>query len=156
MPAVDLTDYGLNNRPRVEKRRRLELGARSVGYIGRNLETGRPCYISARDTTDHCYHGEDPWYDLPFDGDGYGLSVALFERLHAAGVEAVYIPETDTGRVYHFSFQQFVDGAPINFEDEAADRGFAKDPQMVVAVADAIDVWDDHYPGIFAKQAAYR
>ena len=153
---TDLTDYGLDNRPHVEKRRRQELGCRSVGYIGRNIDTGRPCYISVRNPDNHLYHGEDPWYDLPFDGDGYGLSVALFERLDGAGVEAVYIPEEDTGRVYHFSFQQFVDGSPINFEDEADDRGFEKDAQMVVAVEDAVDVWEGHYPGIFVKQAAYR
>jgi len=151
----DLTDFGLSNRPRLLKREELRLGYRSVGHICKHVDTGRMCYVSVRDTETHRYHGEDPWYDLPFDGDGYGLSIELFERLHGAGVGAVYIAEEDTSAVHHFGYDQFVDGAPINFEDEADDRGWDKDPQMVVAIEDAIDSWEGHYPRIFAKQPGF-
>lgn len=152
--APDLGDYGVVNRPRVVKRKQVTLGYRNVGYICRRVSDRSLCYVSVRETDTHRYHGEDPWYDLPFEGDGYGLSIALFERLHGAGVGAVYIAEEDTGDVYHFGYGQFVNGAPINFEDEAEDRGFEKDPQMVVAIEDAVDSWERHCPRIFAKQSA--
>ncbi|PSQ70918.1 MAG: hypothetical protein BRD38_04065, partial [Bacteroidetes bacterium QH_9_67_14] len=152
---TDLTDFGMDNQPRVRKRKELKLGYRSVGHICRRVEDDAPCYLSVRNCDDHRYHGEDPWYDLPFEGDGYGLSIELFNRLHGAGVGAVYIAEEDTGTVWHFGYQQFVNGAPINFEDEADDRGWEKDPQMVVSLEDAVEKWDGHYPGVVAPQAAF-
>jgi len=152
----DLTQFGVDTRPRVVKRSKLELGYRAVGHICRREENGRACYLSVRNTEDHRYHGEDPWYDLPFEGDGYGLSIELFERLHGAGVGAVYIAEEDTSTVHHFGYSQFVNGAPINFEDEADDRGWEKDPQMVVSIEEAVETWEEHYPGIVAPQPGFR
>lgn len=153
---VDLTDYGVDTRPKVVKRKRLELGARSVGHICRRERDDKVCYVSVREASEHRYHGEDPWYDLPFDGDAYGLSVELFSHLHAAGVGPVYIAEEDTGSVLQFSYMQFVKGDGINFEDDDEDRGWEKDPQMVVPVESAVDSWEDHFPGIFAVQPAFR
>lgn len=154
--APDLTDFGVSTTPSFVKRTELELGYRTVGYICRETGRGSTVYVSERDTEDHRYHGEDPWYDLPFEGDGYGLSIELFDRLHGAGVGAVYIIEEDTGDVYHFGYQQFVNGAPINFEDEADDRGWEKDPQMVVAIEEAVEVWEDIGPGVWEPQPAFR
>lgn len=151
----DLFDYGAQRKPHLRKKRSMQLGRRTVGYYAERVRDGEPVYVSERDTDDHRYHGEDPWYDLPFDGDGYGLSIELFERLYAADASVVYIVEQDTGDVYQFGFQQFVDGAPINFEDEANGRGYEKDPQMVVAIEDAVEVYRDHYPAIYTKQPAF-
>jgi len=150
-----LLEYGVSTEPTLIKKKSLNLGYRTVGTLCRDSRTGSMVYATERDTEEHRYHGEDPWYDLSFDGDGYGLSIELFSRLHGAGVGAVYIVETDTGDVYHFAYQQFVDGDPINFEDEADERGWEKDPQMVVAVEEAVDVWFDAYPGAYGRQPAF-
>jgi hypothetical protein len=152
---ADLTDFGATAEPRLEKRREVTLGYRSVGYYGRDVRSDTKCYITEREAEDHRYHGEDPWYDLPFDGDGHALSVELFERISDYGAGRVYVIETDTGTVFHYGFRQFVNGSPINFEDEADDRGYEKDPQMVVAIEDAATVYEDAYPGVYAKQAAF-
>lgn len=154
--GVDLTSYGLDTTPSVRKQRALHLGARTPGYLGRDVAHNVRCYVTERDSEEHRYHGADPWYDLPFDGAGYGLSVELFSHLYGADAGRVYIAETDTGTVYHFGFQQFVDGAPINFEDEASDRGFEKDPQTVVALDNAVDSWDDAAATLYARQPPFE
>lgn len=153
---VDLTDYGVTTKPRVRKRRSINLGYRTVGNIGHDLQNQVKCYVSERDTEEHLHHAEDPWYDFPFEGDAYGLSVELFNHLYEAGVGRVYIVETDTGAVHHFSFKQFVDGHPINYEDEADGRGYEKDFQKVVPRSEAVETWNDAYPGLYAKQAVFE
>jgi len=152
----DLTDYGLDTTPSVRKQQSLHLGARTPGYLCYDVAHNCAVYVTERDSDEHRYHGADPWYDLPFDGAGYGLSVELFSRLYGADAGRVYVAETDTGTVYHFGFQQFVDGAPINFEDEASDRGFEKDPQKVVALDDAVDSWENAARTLYAPQAAFE
>lgn len=154
--GADLTDFGVRNGPRVCKRAPVDLGERRVGYLCAREADGATVYVTRRDPDKHVYHGEDPWYDLPFDGDGYGLSIDLFSRLHRAGVGAVYVVEDGTGDVYQFAYQQFVDGAPINFEDEARGRGYEKDRQMVVAVDDAVEVWEGRASKLYAVQSAFR
>lgn len=152
---ADLTDYGFFCDPQIAKQRSLSLGPRTVGHIGVDVEHGgAKCYVSEREAGEHRYHGEDPWYDLPFDGDAYGLSLELFERLDDAGVGRVYIPETDTGDVYQFSFQQFVHGEPINYDDASAD--YDKDIQKVVPIAEAVEVWEGAYPDLYTRSPAFR
>lgn len=155
MSSTDLTDYGLDTSPRVRRCKSLELGHRRVGCLCRRVADGRTVYVSERDTDDHRYHGEDPWYDLPFEGDGYGLSIDLFRRLYDADVGAVYIVETDTDDVFHFCYDQFVSGSPINFGDEDAGQRYKKDRQMVVAIEDAIEMWPNHRSEFYAKQRPF-
>jgi len=152
---TDLTEYGIIKEPQIEKRKPLKLGYRKVGNIAYDIEHGAKCYVSEREGEDHRYHGEDPWYDFPFEGDGHGLSVELFKRIHGVGAGRVYIVETDTGNVYQYGFQQFVDGVPINFEDDS-ERGYDKDPQKVVPLSHAVEVYEDAYPGVYVKAAAFR
>lgn len=153
---ADLTDFGASTEPTVELRRTLTLGDRQVGKLGVDRVNETWCYVSERDTDDHRYHGEDPWYDFPFEGPGYGLSVELFNRIDGSPAGRVYIVETDTGDVHHFGFEQFVDGTPINYEDESDDRGYEKGFQKVVPLSDAVETWRGAYPGLYARQAAFR
>lgn len=142
--------------PRVRKRTAVTLGERTVGYICHDLTRDCACYVSERDPDDHRYRGEDPHYDFPFDGEGYGLSTELYGRLVAADASRVYIAEPETGAVYHFGFQQFVDGTPINMHPEASGRGYEKDPQKVVPVAQALYKWEWAYPDLYAKQHQFE
>lgn len=151
-----LDAYGAVTPPTFSKRSSVSLGSRTTGYICRSPKAQGPVYVSERDTDDHRYHGEDRWYDFPFDGHGYGLSMELFARLDGAGVGAVYIIETDTGDVLHYGFRQFVDGTPINVEDEADGRGYEKDPQKVVPVSDAVEVYKDAYPGVYTTAGGFQ
>lgn len=153
---MDLTSWGLDTSPELVKSRSVSLGSRRVGYFCRRISDGAVVYSTPRDSEDHRYHGEDPWYELSFEGPGYGLSIDLFKRLHAAGVGAVYVVETGTGDVYHFGFQQFVDGDPINFGEEASGRGYEKDRQMVVSLSDAVEVWEGHASSLYKPQPATR
>lgn len=151
-----LEDFGVQNAPQVTKLRSLTLGGRYMGHICRKVADGRVCYVTKRDSEDHRYRGEDPWYDLSFEGEGYGISIELFEPLYESGVGAVYIAETDTDTVYHFSRGQFVDGDPINYEDEDGSSPYWKDIQMVVPIEEAVDSWEGHASALIAKQPSFR
>jgi hypothetical protein len=153
---ADLTDFGLDTSPSLRIHRTLTLGHRQVGKVAVDRRTGDRVYVSERDSEDHRYHGADPWYDVPFDGDAYGLSLELFSPLHDRDIGRVYIPETDTGDVYQFSFHQFVDGHVINDEWEAADRGYEKDIQKIVPIEAAVEVWEDAYQDLYRAQAAFE
>lgn len=153
---ADLTEWANVPDPEVRKKRSVTLGQRTVGYIAQDLRHNDLCYVSNRDSEDHRYHGEDPWYDLGFDGDGHGLSVDLFSLIHDADISRIYIAETDTGTVYQYAFSQFVDGEPINFEAEAKGRGYEKDPQKVVALDAAVEVYDGAYPGLYQRQPPFN
>jgi hypothetical protein len=149
MPGTSLRDYGLSKTLTLVKRSSVALGTRTVGYYCYKPDTNSRVYVSERDSTEHRYDGDDPWYDFPFDCQGYGLSMELFGRLTDAGVGAVYIAETDTGDVYNFGFDQFVGGTPINVSGEAETRGYEKDPQKVVPLTDAVEVYGSAYPEMY-------
>jgi hypothetical protein len=119
----------------------VSLGPRAVGFFGVEVQRERRVYVSEREAEEHRYHGADPWYDLPFGGDGHGLSLELFSRIHGSA-SLVYIVETDTGDIYEYAFSQFVDGTPIN-GDEDVDRGYEKDIQRVLSVEDAVWVYEN-------------
>lgn len=142
--------------PRVRKRTPLTLGNRMVGYICYDIVYDRACYVSERDSDEHRYRGDDPRYEFPFEGGGYGLSIELFDRLHGADVARVYIAEPDTSTVYQYGYQQFVDGTPINMDPDGRCRGYEKDPQKVVPVAAAVEEWPGLYPQIYAKQPGFK
>lgn len=153
---ADLTQWGSDTKPRCRRLTSLELGYRTVGFIAQEINSGRKVYVSNRNTEDHRYHGADPWYDLSFMGDGYGLSLELFKQLHGRDIGIVYIVEEDTRDVLQYAFSQFVAGDIINTDDEADERGYEKDPQAVVPVADAVAVWEGHAPYFWVKQPAYE
>jgi hypothetical protein len=153
---VTLENYGMSNAPRVRRTDTLQHGSRTVGSFGVDVANDVECYVSVREREEHAYHGADPWYDVPFEGDAYALSLSLFRVLYGREVGRIYIAESDTGDVYHFSFQQFVDGTPINTGGEASGRGYEKDVQKVVPIADAIDSWEDHYDRFWVKNSAFR
>lgn len=148
-PDASLSAYTESHEPRVEHRSSVELGSRTVGYIGRDVarDPPRTVYVSQREADEHRYHGNDYRYDLPFTGEGYGLSLELFSRLVSADANIVYIVETDTGDIYQFAFSQFVDGTPINMDNAGRpahpDRGYEKDPQKVVPLDAAVEVYED-------------
>jgi len=150
--SPDLRDFGVTTQPNVQKLSSVELGPRLVGYIAADLAHDVDCYVSERDSESHRYRGEYRYYDVPFEGDGYGLSTEVFPRIHGKDISRIYIFETDTETVYQFSFQQFVDGAYINTKREAASRGYEKDAQKVVQVANAVDQWDMATREFYAKQ----
>lgn len=153
---MDLGDFGAVNTPRIQRGKRLRLGTRTTGHIARDLRDGAQVYVSERDTDTHRYHGEDPWYDFPFEGPGYGLSLELFSALDRRDIGRVYIAETDTGDLHQFAFHQFVNGHVINYEDEAQGRGYEKDIQKVVPLSDAVETWDAVYPGALVKARGFR
>lgn len=153
MPRTSLRDYGLSKTLTLVKRSSVTLGRRTVGYYCYKPDTDSRVYVSERDSTEHRYDGDDKWYDFPFDCQGYGLSMELFGRLADAGVGAVYIAETDTGDVYNFSIDQFIDGVAINVNGEKETRGYEKDPQKVVPVTAAVEVYGSAYPGMYEPTA---
>jgi len=132
--------------PRVRKQSSVSLGPRDVGFFGIEVQRERRVYVSEREADEHRYHGSDPWYDLPFSDDAHGLSLALFSRI-AGSASLVYIVETDTGDVFEYAFSQFVDGAPINMNEDGTaahpERGFEKDPQKLCRVEDAVWVYEN-------------
>lgn len=156
---VSLAAYGVQHEPEISKRSTVTLGRRTVGGFGYDHSAGETVYYSEREAEEHRYHGADPWYDLPFDGDGYGLSYELFERI-SDRTGKVYIIETDTGDVLQFAFSQFVEGSAINVDGDGRanhpERGYEKDPQSVVPVDTAIEVYSGHASDVFVPQAAFR
>lgn len=152
----DLSSFGASTTPRIRKQSSVTLGPRTVGYIAHDEANGAQCYASERNSEEHRYYGDDPWYDLTFDGPAFGLSMELFGRLHGNDVGRVYIIEPDTEMVYHYAFQQFVDGEHINDRREAEGRGYEKDHQKVVPIAEAVDSWQVHPANIYARQPAYN
>lgn len=146
-----LFDYAERDEPGVEQLRSLKLGHRNVGYIGKDHNKKRRVYVSEREHGKHRYYGRDPRYDFPFEGEAYGLSMELFSKIVGHGARIVYIVETDTGDIFEYAFSQFVDGHPINVEEDGTaahpERGYEKDPQKVVPVEDAMWVYEDAHPG---------
>lgn len=162
-PATDsnrsLRAYGTLTRPRVEKRQSVDLGPRTIGFIGRDVARERTVYVSEREAEDHRYHGDDYRYNLPFAGDGHGLSLDAFSHLYENDVGLVLIAETDTGDVYEYAFSQFVDGHPINVADDGTaahpERGYEKDPQKVLPLSAAVHVYEDHADTYRARVTGY-
>ena len=154
-----LTTYGVSNAPSITKRSTVALGQREVGGFGYDHTADETVYYTERTADDHRYRGKDPRYVLPFDGDGHGLSMRLFARIHDR-TGKVYVIETDTTNVYQFAFSQFVDGTPINVDGSGRarhpERGYEKDPQKVVPIADAVEVFQGHAPDMFKRQPAFR
>lgn len=152
----DLREYARDTTPSIVKKRTIELGPRTVGYAGYDLTNDVRCYTSERDTDEHRYRGADPWYDVSFEGEAYAISEELLPGLRRAGIGRVYIIETDTGRVLMYGLRDFEEGDVINVKVEAERRGYEKDRQRVVPVAESTEVWDPGYPDVYAKQKAFR
>jgi len=148
MDDETLAEYGAIEPPRCRPLREIELGPRQVGTVGKvlNREGCPRIYVSERDEAEH-------YYEV---GDGWALSDELFGRLQSMNARRVLIVDTASADAYEYSLKQFMYGEAINQGNPKGHKNYSADPQHVVPVAEAEDVWNDHADAVWAKNALFR
>lgn len=137
--TTDLTDFGggtTTDPPQLQKRHRVQslTGGGHAGHIARAAARPNPVFVAARDSHDHRLR-----YLHEEQGGAYAISDDVLRRLADAGVQRIFIRETDTGDVYEWPAGAFYTGehVPDAFLETTSD------PQRYATRDSAEHVWDD-------------
>lgn len=102
-----------------------------AGKVGRDYARGQRVYVSQR----------TPGYHFFAKFNGWGVSESILEKVREMDVKRVYIQERGESRrgrdnVYEYTIDQFIN----------AERHWSNgpDPQRVVPVSEAVEVWEGH------------